>query len=309
MHIGLMMDSLTEMSLEEALDAAASLGIEAVEIPLGNWSPAPHVDFEALVADPGARRRLVHEVESRGMTLDSLNASGNQLHPVSGPEESRVVQETIRIAGDLGITKVVLMSGLPGAPGDSAPNWITSSWPAETGRILEYQWSEVAIPWWHRLADHARACGVTRLALELHPGQLVYNVRSFRRLRAEIGDLVGVNMDPSHLFWMGADPLAAIDALGDAVYHVHAKDTRIEPLAAVDSCYETLPMEDWQHRAWNYVALGRGQAGGVEYWRAFVERLRGVGYDGILSIEHEDASMTQLQGVTESVEVLREVLG
>ncbi len=230
MQIGLMMDSLTEMTLEEALDAAASLGIEAVEIPLGNWSPAPHVDFEALVADPAARRRLDREVVSRGMTVDSLNASGNQLHPVSGPGESRVVEETIRIAGDLGITKVVLMSGLPGAPGDTAPNWITSSWPAETGQILEYQWSEVAIPWWHRLADHARACGVTRLALELHPGQLVYNVRSFRRLRAEIGDLVGVNMDPSHLFWMGADPLAAIDALGDAVYHVHAKDTRIEPL-------------------------------------------------------------------------------
>lgn len=309
MQIGLMMDSLTEMTLEAALDAAAALGIEAVEIPLGNWSPAPHVDFEALVADPGARRRLVREVESRGMTVDSLNASGNQLHPVSGPAETRVVEETIRIAGDLGITKVVMMSGLPAAPGDSMPNWVTTSWPAEVTALLEYQWTEVAIPWWHRLADHARACGVTRLALELHPNQLVYNVRSFRRLRAEVGELVGVNMDPSHLYWMGADPLAAIADLGDAVYHVHAKDTRIEPLAAVDSCYETLPMEDWRHRAWNYVTLGHGQAGGVAYWRTFVERLRSVGYDGILAIEHEDASMTQLEGVAESVRVLRGILG
>ena len=307
MRIGLILDSLSEMSLPEALDAAAAAGVEVVEIPTGNWSSAPHVDLAELRSSPGARRHLVDAVTSRGLEIEAFNCSGNQFHPRVGAVHARVIEDTIRLSGELGLDKVVMMSGLPAAPGDSMPNWITSTWPPDLAPLLEYQWDAVAIPYWIELVELARSCGVTKLALELHPQQLVYNVSSFRRLRAAVGDVVGVNMDPSHLMFMGADPLAAIDVLGDAVYHVHAKDTQITEKARYDSCYETLPASEWRDRSWNYVTLGRGHPDGAAFWRRFVEHLGAVGYDGVLSIEHEDVALSQLEGVTRAVRLLQEV--
>jgi len=308
MRIGMIMDSLSQMSFTEALDAAASLGIETLEVPMGNWSPAPHVNLPELVASADARRTFSDAITSRGLRIEALNASGNQLHPKSGAQHDAVIRDTMRVAGELGVTKIVMMSGLPAAPGDSQPNWITACWPDEITPILEWQWTEVAIPYWLGLVEFAKSQGIEQIALELHPNQLVFNVRTANRLRAAVGDIVGVNMDPSHLMWMGADPLKAIDALGSAVFHVHAKDTKITEIAGVDSCYETLPWEFVDQRAWNYVTLGRGHAGGAAWWHEFVEHLRGVGYDGVLSIEHEDMAQSQLAGVEESVALLKGVI-
>lgn len=308
MQIGLLTDSLSKMSLPDALDAAASLGIETVEIPTGNWSTAPHLHLDDLVQDRAAAEALVKDVEAKGLRVEALNANGNPLHPVTGSRQSEVVRDTFRLANLMGVDTVVMMSGLPAAPGDRSPNWITTCWPPEVTEILEYQWNDVAIPYWSDLVEFASTCGVTKVALELHPHQLVYNVRSFQRLRAAVGPTVGVNMDPSHLMWMGADPCAAVEALGDAVYHVHAKDTRIEAEAQVNTCYETYPFEDIERRAWNYVTLGHGHTGGLEYWRRFLQTLRGVGFEGALSIEHEDASMSQFDGVKESVQFLQAAL-
>jgi sugar phosphate isomerase/epimerase len=309
MQIGLLTDSLSDRPLVEAMDAAAELGVETLEIATGNWSQAPHLDLDAVLRDPARQSALLGQAASRGLRLEALNANGNVLHPVTGAAQSAVVHDTIRLAGALHVDTVVMMSGLPAAPGDSAPNWITVCWPPEVSDILEYQWNEVALPYWSELVTFARSHGVTTLALELHPGQLVYNVRSFQRLRNAVGDVVGVNLDPSHLMWMGADPITAIEALGESIYHVHAKDTRIEEREAkTNSCYEVRPFDDVAHRAWNYVTLGRGQAGAQSYWQRFVDALRAVGYDGVLSIEHEDASMPRLDGVRESVDLLKAVL-
>jgi sugar phosphate isomerase/epimerase len=306
-RIGLILDSLSEMTLPQALDAAAELGVQAVEIPTGNWSSAPHVDLAELTSSAAARRSLADAVSSRGLTIENFNCSGNQFHPRHGAQHAKVIEDTIRLSSEFGLSKVVMMSGLPAAPGDSMPNWITSAWPPDIIPLLEHQWNEVAIPYWEKLVPIAGSCGVTRIALELHPQQLVYNVSSFRRLRAAVGDVVGVNMDPSHLMFMGADPLAAIDVLGDAVYHVHAKDTQITDKARYDSCYETLPSAAWRERSWNYVTLGRGHPDGASFWRRFVEHLHAAGYDGVLSIEHEDVALSQLEGVTQAVRLLQEV--
>jgi sugar phosphate isomerase/epimerase len=296
------------MTLPEALDAAAEAGVQVVEVPTGNWSSAPHVSLERLTSSAAERTSLAAAVESRGLRIENFNCSGNQFHPRDGAAHAKVIEDTIRLSSEFGLHKVVMMSGLPAAPGDSMPNWITSAWPPEITALLEYQWTEVAIPYWERLVEFAASYGVTQLALELHPQQLVYNVSSFRRLRAAVGDAVGVNMDPSHLMFMGADPLAAIDLLGSAVYHVHAKDTEVTAKAAYDSTYETLPSEDWRNRSWNYVTLGRGHPDGAAFWRRFVEHLGAVGYDGVLSIEHEDVALTQLEGVTRAVRLLQDVL-
>ncbi len=197
------------------------------------------------------------------------------------------------------------MSGLPaGAPGDTMPNWVVSSWPPETQTILNYQWDDVLLPYWRKLAEHAKTHGVTKLCVELHGNQLVYNVPTLLRLRREIGPIVHANLDPSHLFWMDADPLAAIDALGPAIGHVHAKDTFInKPVAALTSRLENGSLMDIAGRAWSYITLGYGH--GESWWRDFCYRLRMNGYDGWLAIEHEDVMLSRIEGIRRSVEVLR----
>ena len=199
------------------------------------------------------------------------------------------------------------MSGCPGGPGDANANWITTAWPPETARVLEWQWDQVLIPYWRRLAAESASHGVTKLCLELHGQQNVYNVATLHRLRDAVGPVIGANFDPSHLFWMGADPLAAIPALAGAILHVHAKDTHmIAANLAVNSAIDTTPMADLAHRAWAYVTLGDGHP--VEWWAKFVIALRRAGYDDVLSIEHEDVVRTPEDGVRRSVELLREAL-
>ena len=307
MKIGMITDSLGALGLESMLDAAAELGIDCLEFGCGNWSTAPHLDLDGLLERPQNRRDFLAKLADRKLSIAALNCSGNPLHP--GPEGKRqheVTLKTIRLATFLGIDRVVLMSGLPGGPGDANPNWIVTEWPPECGRILEYQWDEIIIPYWRDLAAFAENAGVRRLCLELHGHQAVYNPRTLLRLREAVGETVGANYDPSHPIWMGADPLASVRALGSAIYYVHAKDTRIEPLSAgVDGLLETRPFAAAAERSWNYVTLGYGHD--ETWWRQFCAALRMAGYDDVLSIEHEDAIVAPLEGVRRSVELLRRV--
>lgn len=307
MKIGLVTDELANMSLDDVLDMAASLGIEAIELGCGAWSNAPHVDREALLGSDTARDELLGKLADRGLGISALNVSGNPLHPgPGGAAHDKATRQTIELARLLGIDRVVLMSGLPAAPGDRHPNWITVAWPRETAAILEHQWDEV-FAYWSGLVAYAVSHGISRLCVEPHGHQIVYNVPSLLRLRDAVGPVVGANFDPSHLMWMGADPIAAIEALGDAIYHVHAKDTKIEAAAALRSRLEVLPAADAPHRAWNYVTLGHGHD--MSFWRSFCDALRGVGYDDVLSIEHEDVALDPLDGVQRSVSLLKSVIG
>lgn len=305
MNIGMVSDSLSHLSFSQMLDAAKELGLAGVEVNTGNWSPAPHIDLAGLLASGEARKAFLGAFQERGLELIALNANGNQLHPTDGARQSQVLHDTVRLAGLLGVRTVCLMSGLPaGAPGDRMPNWVVSSWPPETQDILNYQWNEVLLPYWTDLVRLCREHGVEKLAVELHGNQLVYNVPTLLRLREAIGPMVGANLDPSHLMWMDADPIAAVDGLKGAVHHVHAKDTYLNrPVMATTSRLENGGLSDIAARAWNYITLGYGH--GEAWWRAFCYRLRMNGYDGWLSIEHEDVMLSRLEGVRRSVELLR----
>lgn len=309
MQLGLITDSLGSQPLEKVLDTAAELGLDTVEIATGNWSESPHARLDELVSSAAARDALAHAISSRGLSLSALNANGNQLHPVTGPAHDRVVRDTIKVASEMGVPTVVLMSGLPGALGEKSPNWITTSWPPETLEILEYQWTDIAAPYWEDLADYARRNNV-RLAVEMHGRQLVFNVATMKRLQGIVGeDVVGANLDPSHLMWMGADILAVIRALGSTIFHVHAKDARIERSNAdVNGILDTLPPARTGERSWNYVTLGLGHPGGAAFWADFIYTLRSVGYDGPLNIEHEDVIVNSGEGVRKSAELLRSVV-
>jgi sugar phosphate isomerase/epimerase len=309
MKIGLITDSVGHLPFENALDVAKELGLSSVEIATGNWSEAPHADLPTLVSDADARAEFAEKISSRGLTLSALCANGNQLHPIEGPQHDKVVRDTIELASQLAVPTVVMMSGLPGARGDSTPNWITTSWPPETLKVLDYQWNEVAIPYWKELAAFARDKGV-RLAVEACGSQLVHSVSTLFRLIDAVGDdVVGANLDPSHLMWMGADIPTVIRALGSAIYHVHAKDIRVErPNADRDGLLDTLPIERAGERAWNYVTLGLGHPGGAAFWADFVYTLRSVGYDGTLNIEHEDTLVNSVEGVGRAARLLKQIV-
>jgi sugar phosphate isomerase/epimerase len=308
MKIGLITDSVSHLSFEDALDLAQQLGLSSVEVATGNWSNAPHADLGALVSSTEARTDFAGKVSARGLTLSALTANGNQLHPISGKEQDQVVHDTIEVASELGVPTVVLMSGLPGAQGDSSPNWVTTSWPPENLDILDYQWNQVAIPYWRELTAFARDKGV-KLAVEACGGQLVHNTSTMLRLiDATDGNVVGANLDPSHLMWMGADIPTVIRSLGKAIFHVHAKDIRVNDwIAGRDGLLDTVPITDPGSRAWNYVTLGLGHPAGATFWADFVYNLRAVGYDGTLNIEHEDALVNSVEGVGRAAALLEQV--
>ena len=305
MKLGFVSDSLSHLKLEAVLDIAASHRLQGVEVNTGGWSSAPHFDLAVMKSSAEARSAFRRAFESRGLDIIALNANGNQLHPVSGAVQAACLEDTIRIAGEIGVKTVCCMSGLPGgAPGETTPNWIVSSWPPETQTILKWQWEEVLLPYWARLAALAKDCGVERFAVELHGNQLVYNVPSLLRLRTAIGPIVGANLDPSHLFWMGADPLAAADALAGAIHHVHAKDTMLNPaVQATTSLLENGSLLDVAARSWSYITLGYGH--GEAWWSAFCYRLRMNGYDDWLSIEHEDVMLSRIEGLLKSIALLK----
>ena len=307
MKIGMLTDSLPHLGFEAMLDAAASLKIECLEFGCGNWSSAPHIQLDELLEREASRRNFLAALNERGLAISALNCSGNPLHPgAEGRRQHEVTLKTFRLARRLGVDRIVMMSGLPGGPGDANPNWITTAWPPECSRILDYQWSQEVVPYWRDLASFARGQGIRQICLELHGFQAVYNPSTLMRLRAVIGPIVGANYDPSHPLWMGADPLAAIRALGSAIYYVHAKDTRIEPIpAGIDGVLDTRPSSDAAQRSWNYVTLGYGH--GEDWWRQFCAALRMVGYDDVLSIEHEDSLLPPYEGVRKAVDLLRSV--
>jgi sugar phosphate isomerase/epimerase len=307
MKLGFVSDSLGGMSFTEMLDHAARMGVSGVEVNTCGWSTAPHFDLKAMLGDTFGQKAFLKAFSDRGLEVISLNANGNPLHPTD-PKQGSDLRDTIRVAGQMGIKTICTMSGLPaGSPNDQMPNWVVSSWPPETQEILRYQWQEKLIPFWAEIVELAKVNGVEKIALELHGNQCVYNVPSLLKLRHAVGPVIGANLDPSHLFWMGADPLIAAERLGDAIYHVHAKDTFLNaPVQATTSLLENGSLMDIPARSWSYITLGFGH--GEEWWRQFCYRLKMGGYDGWLSIEHEDVLLNSLEGLEKSVALLQGVM-
>ena len=216
----------------------------------------------------------------------------------------------VRAAQQLGVKKIVMMSGLPvGCEGDKTPVWITTSWPPETQDILDYQWNQVAIPAWKNLVKLAEDCGIERIALENHGMQLVYNPETLLRLREAVGPMIGMNLDPSHLFWMGGDPIEAARVLGEhgAIYHIHGKDSRPERRYwQPNGMLDTKPIDAFARRSWNYVAVGAGHD--AKWWKEFFSVVRMSGYDEEISLEMEDLTLSMLDGHLASLQVLHEAL-
>ena len=167
----------------------------------------------------------------------------------------------------------------------------------------------MAIPYWRDEAAFARETGLAKIALEPHPGFLVYNPETVLRLREAAGAEIGANLDPSHFVWQGIDPLAAVRTLGraGALFHVHAKDVYLDRAnIAANGVLDTKHYSRYAERSWSFRSVGYGQD--EKFWRDFVSALRIAGYDGVLSIEHEDGLLSIDEGLAKAVDVLQRVL-
>lgn len=311
MKLALCTDVYSHLPYPAMLDKVLSHGITAVEMTAGGWGACPHVPTAQLLADPDLLASFKSELDQRGMEIAALNCSGNPLCPGEmGEKHTQTSYDTVVLAGKLGVKKIVMMSGCPaGAPGDMIPNWITSTVtvPDYLAPALDYQWQGVAIPWWKKFVEHCKANGIEQVAIEEFPCQLVYNPETLWKLRQAVDPIVGINLDPSHLMIMGADPIAAARALKGAIHHIHGKDARIERgLCDINGLLETKPVTDTENRTWNYVAVGCGKD--LQWWKEFFSVCHMMGYDGYVSLEMEDLTMTVEAGVKTSIAALKQTI-
>ncbi|GGJ02053.1 xylose isomerase [Alicyclobacillus cellulosilyticus] len=311
MKLGVFTVLFGQKPLEEALDYIAASGLEAVEIGCGGYPGKAHCNPEELLADESKLKAFRKAVEQRNLEISALSCHGNPLHP--NKEIARRFHEdfvnAVLLAERLGVKTVITFSGCPGESEHSQnPAWVTCPWPEDFLHVLKWQWEEKVIPYWREQDKFLKAHGV-RVAIESHPGFVVYNSETMLRLREACGDNIGVNFDPSHLFWQGMDPVACLKDLAKAgaLYHFHAKDTAIDPQnTAVNGVLDTKSYRDELHRSWIFRTVGYGH--GEETWRRIISTLQLVGYDGVISIEHEDSLMSVEEGFQKAVRFLKDQL-
>jgi sugar phosphate isomerase/epimerase len=265
--------------------------------------------LDCLLNDEQKARDYGQAIADAGLFISALSCHGNPLHPrkATAAADDVLFRKTVRLASLLEVPVVVTFSGCPG-DSDMAthPNWVTTAWPPECLEVLDWQWQCKAIPYWKDAAGFAAEHGV-KVALEPHPGFMVYNVETALRLREAAGPNLGVNFDPSHLFWQGVDPAVAIRALGPAIFHVHAKDVALDSSnVALNGVIDAKSYHLMAERSWIFRSVGWGHD--ELTWKRLASALRSVGYDYVISIEHEDAMASVDEGIASAVDLLSRVI-
>ncbi|WP_338571790.1 sugar phosphate isomerase/epimerase [Arachnia propionica] len=325
MKLGVYNAILHDRPLEDAIKVIADLGLNGIEINSGGFLPPVHIpEIDEIITDPAAAKVYLARFDGTGVEIAGLNCNGNPLHPnpVIGEKHAEDVRRSIRAAAALGQKRVVTMSGLPGGePGTLHPNWIVNAWNSAALDVLDYQW-EIATRFWSEIDQLAGDHGV-KVALELHPQNLVFNARDIRKLVELTGATnIGVEMDASHLFWQQADPIAVVRELGPLILHAAAKDVRINVENArlngvLDNGFRRLSSDEprvnlggdeWVNEwpkdsSWDFVALGKGHD--VAYWADFIRALHDVDPDMCLNIEHEDTELGRIEGLQVAADVLK----
>lgn len=310
MKIGVLTVLLANKPLEAALDYLKDLGVEAVEIGCGAYPGTAHCNPDVLLSSDRKLKAFKEVISSRGLILSALSVHGNPIHPNKkiAKAHHQDFEKTVKLARKLDVQRVLTFSGCPGSdPHAMIPSWITAPWPPEFLEALGWQWKERVIPYWKETVKFAKNNGIRKIGLEMHPNLVVYNVESLLKLRNAVGPEIGCNFDPSHLFWQGVDIGATIRACGDAIFHVHAKDCKLDPRnIAVNGVLDPKNYTDEIHRSWIFRTVGYGNDYAV--WKDIVSNLRLVGYDYVLSIEHEDSLMSSNEGLRKAIHFLKQVV-
>ena len=310
MKLGVMNPVLSSMKFEDALKYLSELGVQVIEIGAGGYPGDAHLKPAEILADKENAKNYLKTLDKYGIGIAAISCHTNPIHPQKAIAEDhdRQLRNAILAAEALGVDTVVGFSGCPGDCENSLyPNWVTCPWPDDNLKILDWQWNKVVIPFWTKTAEFAAAHHIKKIAFEMHPAFVVYNPETLKKLRAAVGDIIGANFDPSHLFWQGIDPAAAIGTMKGMIYHFHAKDTCIDRRnTEINGVLDTKSYGDIANRSWVFRTVGYGH--GKEEWNRIISALRLIGYDGAISIEHEDSLMSNQEGLEKAVSFLKEVL-
>ncbi len=310
MKLGVLTVLFADKNLNDTLEYLSNTGVDTVEIGTGGYPGKNHADPDILLNDEEKLQEFKDTIKKYDMEISALSCHGNPVHPQKeiAKKFHTDFEKTVLLAGKLGINRINTFSGCPGgSPEAKLPNWVTCAWPDDYLEVLEYQWNEVLIPYWQNAVVFANEHGVDKICLEMHPGFCVYNPETLLKLRDAVGKTIGANFDPSHLFWQGIDIVAAIRELGDAIYHFHAKDTKVDEInTAVNGVLDTKHYGDEINRSWVFRSVGYGH--GYQMWKDIISNLRMVGYDDVLSIEHEDSLMSNTEGLEKAISFLKEVM-
>ena len=308
MKVGLFTALLANHTLDEVIQKVKPLGIRTLELGVGNYPGDPHLKLEWL-HQAGKLKEFKQKLEDEGISISALSAHGNALHPNKqiARQQADTSRKAILLAEKLGVKNVLDFSGCPGDSEHSKyPNWSQTAWPPDFPEMHKWQWEKKIIPYWTKHGKFAQDHGV-RIGIEMHPGFSVYNPETMLRLREAAGQAVGCNFDPSHMFWQGIDPCAAVRKLGKAVFHVHAKDTRLYDVnIKVNGVLDAKPYSDEKNRSWIFRTVGYGHD--ADFWCDFVSTLQMVGYDDVLSIEHEDSLMSVDEGLGKAAAFLNQIV-
>lgn len=297
---------LYSLSLEETLKYLKSLDVSVLELGCGGFPGTKHIDVKELNKDKNKLNDLKSLFDKYEMQIGAISVHGNCIHPNKKQADSDIadLDAAINVASKLNIERIITFSGCPGDKTSQYPNWVTCPWPNDFAELLEWQWQEKLVPFWKNKAKDAVEAKV-KFCFEMHPGFLVYNPETMLKIRSYVGDRVGANFDPSHLIWQGINPVEAIKYLGDAIYYFHAKDTALNKQNInINGVLDTKTYTDEINRSWIFRTVGYGDGD----FKAMISMLKMIGYDYVVSIEHEDSLMTPKEGLEKAIAYLKQVL-
>ncbi len=309
MKLGVMAACFGGMSIDDALDYCRKVGLDAIELPVGGY-PGDPWDLAGIHKTKTKLKDLKAKIADRGMEVQGVAVHGNPVHPNKNiaNKHRKAHRDAVMLAAEFD-TVVINFSGCPGGgPQDRTPNFVTCPWPDEFAEAHDYQWNKVIIPFWSKENDFAKKHGV-KIAFEAHPGMVLHTPEDIVRLRKAAGNQLGANLDPSHFFWQGIDPVESARFLGEnkCIFHVHAKDCAIHTWnAGTVGNLDPKSYGEVKDRGWIFRTVGYGH--GDEFWKPFVSMLRMYDYDGVISIEHEDSLMSMGEGFEKAVEYLQGVI-
>jgi sugar phosphate isomerase/epimerase len=309
MKIGILTVMYNEKPLEDVLKYVSGLGYEAVE--LAAWKGSQHVDVDAVLK--GGASSLKRTISKYGMSISALSnhlegqlvlgpldASTDEWYKGTAEEKVKYGMDRMkRTAEAAAALDVPVVCGFVGAP-----NW--GSWyifPPAYERLFEKGF-EIFSERWGEILDTFAAHGI-KFAHEVHPQEQVYNIETAEQAIKVINKKeFGFNFDPSHLVWQQIDPVVFIKKFGDRIYHSHAKDAELvkENLATSGSN----PTGNWRRptRGFRFRVVGWGDVP----WKRVMTALLEVGYDYVLSYEHEDPVMSREDGCEKCIAYLRPLI-
>lgn len=310
MKLGVLTVVLQGLPFEEVVKYLSERGVQTLEVGAGGYPGKAHLDPEKLFDNDSEIQKIKDLLKKYDVDICAISCHGNAVHPdkaVAKKFHDDFVNAVL-LAEKLGVDTIVTFSGCPGDSENSKyPNWVTCSWPEDFLSILKYQWDDVLIPYWKENAQFCKEHGIKKIAFEMHPGFCVYNPETLLKLRNAVGDIIGVNFDPSHLIWQGIDPSEAIKALKGTIFHFHAKDTLINQANKnINGVLSIKSYKELLNRSWVFRTVGYGND--FNYWKNIISMLQATGYDGAISIEHEDALMSPKEGLNKAINFLKEVI-